>query len=84
MANRHFLALKPSFTHMGRGGKMAYQGPIMQIALKFHLDSTQPNFKIAFMDRLPPERGKFWVWKPNLLLGFWLGSRGFPKFPKVG
>ena len=84
MANRRFLALKPFFTHMGRGRKMAFQGPILQVALKFHLDSTQPNFKIAFMDRLPPKRGKYWVLKPNPVLGFWLCSRGFPKFPKVG
>ena len=59
-----------------RKGKMAFQGPILEEALKFHLDSTQPNFKIVFMDWLPPTmaifRGIFWAfgWVPEVSLNF--------------
>ena len=73
---KHFLALKPPPTHRGRGGKMAFQGPILDESLKFHLDSTQPNLKIVFMDWLPPTmaifKGIFWAfgWVPKVSLNF--------------
>ena len=49
---------------------MAFHGPILQVALKFHLDSTRTSFKIA-LDWLLPKlaRGIFLVLEVEP--GFW-------------